>query len=156
MNTMNRCIRIPHKLSTGFTALILCTSLGWLAAPATAQDAVRQFPAAARRATLEVTTPPNVLLNGLPERLSPGARIKDANNMLVLSGNLVGQRVLVNYLRDPQGLLREVWILNPTEAQQKRAGMEPTTNFSFGSDADKPKTDDGKTPFNQLPKFPQQ
>jgi hypothetical protein len=34
--------------------------------------------------------------------------------------------------------------------------MEPVINFTFGSDADKPKTDDGKTPFDQLPKFPQQ
>jgi hypothetical protein len=155
MNTMNRCINTHRKLGVGLTALLLCTALGWLA-PASAQDAVRQFPAAARRATLEVTTPPNLLLNGLPERLSPGARIKDPSNLLVLSGNLVGQRVLVNYLRDPQGLVREVWILNQTEAQQQRTGMEPTTNIVFGSDADKPKTDDGKTPFNQLPKFPQQ
>jgi hypothetical protein len=155
MNTMNRCINVPHKLGVGLTALILSISLGWLA-PASAQDAVRQFPAAARRATLEVTTPPNLLLNGLPERLSPGARIKDPNNLLVLSGNLVGQRLIVNYLRNPQGLVHEVWILNPTEAQQQRAGMEPTTNIVFGSDVYKPKTDDGKTPFNQLPKYPQQ
>jgi hypothetical protein len=155
MNTMNRCINTHRKLGVGLTALILCTPIGWLT-PAAAQDAVRQFPATALRATLEVTTPPNVLLNGQAERLSPGARIKDTNNLLVLSGNLVGQRVVVNYLRNPQGLVHEVWILNPTEALQKRAGMEPTTNIRFESDADKPKTDDGKTPFNQLPKFPQQ
>jgi hypothetical protein len=152
---MNRCFNTQGKLCVGLTALLLSTSPGWLA-PASAQDAVRQFPAAARRATLEVTTPPNVLLNGLPERLSPGARIKDQNNLLVLSGNLVGQRVIVNYLRDTQGMVHEVWVLNPTEAQQQRAGMEPTTNISFGSDVYKPKTDDGKTPFNQLPKYPQQ
>jgi hypothetical protein len=155
MNTMNRCIPTHRQLCVGLTALILCTSVGWLT-PALAQESVRQFPAAARRATLEVTTPPNVLLNGLPERLSPGARIKGPGNLLVLSGQLVGQRVVVNYLRDPQGLVHEVWILNETEALQKRAGMEPTTNISFASDAEKPKTDDGKTPFNQLPKFPQQ
>jgi hypothetical protein len=155
MNTMNRCTIAQRKLRVGLTTLFFCTSLGGMA-PAFAQETVRQFPTAARRATLEVITPPNVLLNGLPERLSPGARIKGPGNLLVLSGNLVGQRVVVNYLRDPQGLVHEVWILNETEAQQKRAGSEPTTNFVFGSDADKPKTDDGKTPFNQLPKFPQQ
>jgi hypothetical protein len=155
MNTMNRCIPTPRKLRVGLTALIFCTSIGWFS-PSIAQETVRQFPVAARRATLEVTIPPNVLLNGLPERLSPGARIKGPNNLLVLSGNLVGLRVMVNYLRDPQGLVHEVWILNETEALQKRAGSEPTTNIIFESDADKPKTDDGKTPFNQLPKFPQQ
>ena len=152
---MNRCSHAHRARCVGLTTLILCTCLGWLT-PAIAQEAVRAFPAAARRATFEVTTPPNVLLNGLPERLSPGARIKGPSNLLVLSGNLVGQRVVVNYLRDPQGLVHEVWILNGAEAAQKRAGSEPTINFSFGSDADKPKTDDGKTPFNQLPKFPQQ
>jgi hypothetical protein len=104
---------------------------------------------------LEVTQPPNILINGQPERLSPGARIKNSSNMIVLSGNLVGQPVLVNYLRDAQGQIHEVWLLNATEAQEKRAGMETVTNFVFSSDADKPKTDDGKTPFNQLPVFQQ-
>jgi hypothetical protein len=97
-----------------------------------------------------------VLINGQAERLSPGARIKNPDNLLVMSGALVGQRVLVNYLRNAQGELHEVWILSSTEAAEKRAGMEPVINFTFGSDADKPKTDDGKTPFDQLPKFPQQ
>ena len=45
---------------------------------------------------------------------------------------------------------------NVDEADLKRSGSEPIINFKFGSDADKPKTDDGKTPFNQLPKFPKQ
>jgi hypothetical protein len=97
-----------------------------------------------------------VLINGQPERLSPGARIKNTNNTLALSGSLVGQRLLVNYLRETHGLVHEVWILNEAEAQQKRTGSEPSTNFTFASDADKPKVDDGKTPFDQLPKFPRQ
>ena len=152
---MNRCLNTPKGLWLGLTALLISvTSLAPM--PVAAQEFVRQFPTAARRATLEVTTPPNVLLNGQAERLSPGARIKGLNNQLVLSGSLVGQRMLVNYLRDPQGLVHEVWILSEAEAQQKRSGMEPVTNFSFGSQADQPKADDGKTPFNQLPKFPQQ
>ncbi len=140
------------------TALLLgiCSMSALWPGPAAAQDAVRQFPKAAKRATLEVTAPPQILLNGQPERLSPGARIKAPNNLLVMSGSLVGQRLVVNYLRDPQGLVHEIWLLNGTEASEKRAGMEPVTNFVFGSDGDKPKTDDGKTPFNQLPKFPSQ
>lgn len=152
---MNRCLKAPKGLFFGLTALLISgTSL--VPPPVSAQEFVRQFPASARRATLEVTTPPDVLLNGQTERLSPGARIKGLNNQLVLSGTLVGRRMLVNYLRDPQGLVHEVWILSEAEARQKRSGMEPVTNFSFGSQADQPKVDDGKTPFNQLPKFPQQ
>jgi len=151
---MKRCFNAPHPLRAGLSALTLACSLGCMA-PVAAQDTVREFPAAARRATLEVTTPPNVLLNGQSERLSPGARIKGPNNLMVMSGTLVGQPVVVNYVRDAQGQIREVWILNATEAELKRAGSEPTVNFNFASDADKPKTDDGKTPFDQLPKFPQ-
>ncbi len=114
---------------------------------------LRQFPVAAKRAVLEVKAPPDVLLNGAPARLSPGARIHGLTNMLVMSSQMIGQRLVVNYLRDPQGMVHEVWILSEAEAQQKRPGMEPVTNWVFGSDADKPKVDDGKTPFNQLPLY---
>jgi hypothetical protein len=154
MNTMNRCLPALKGFSLGLMTLLL-TLVTLAPEPLAAQGLVRQFPAAAKRGTLQVTQPPNILINGLAERLSPGARIKNTNNMIVLSGSLIGQPVLVNYLRDPQGQIHEVWLLNPAEAQEKRAGMEPVTNFVFGSDADKPKTDDGKTPFDQLPKFQQ-
>ena len=149
---MNRCLPARKGFFLGLMSLLLVTLAP---APAAAQDLVRQFPAAAKRGTLEVTQPPNILINGQAERLSPGARIKNPNNMIVLSGSLVGQALLVNYLRDPQGQIHEVWLLNPAEAQQKRTGMEAVTNFVFGSDADKPKTDDDTTPFDPLPKFQQ-
>jgi len=149
---MNRCLTALKGLSLGLMSLLLIL-VTLMPEPLAAQGLVRQFPAAAKRGTLEVTQPPNILINGRPERLSPGARIKNSHNMIVLSGSLTGQPVLVNYLRDPQGQIHEVWLLNPAEAQEKRAGMEPVTNFVFGSDADKPKSDDGKTPFDQLPKF---
>ncbi len=149
---MNRCLSAFKGFSLGLFPLLL--TLATLAPePLAAQDLVRQFPAAAMRGMMEVTQPPNILINGQAERLSPGARIKNSGNMIVLSGNLLGKPVLVNYLRDAQGQIREVWLLNAAEAREKRVGMEPMTNFVFGSDADKPKTDDGKTPFNQLPKF---
>jgi hypothetical protein len=154
MNAMNRCLPALKAFSLGLMSLLACF-VTLTPEPVAAQGLVRQFPTAAKRGTLEVTQPPNILINGQAERLSPGARIKNSNNMIVLSGNLVGQPVLVNYLRDPQGQIHEVWLLNAAEAQQERAGMETVTNIIFGSDADKPKTDDGKTPFNQLPKFNQ-
>lgn len=151
---MNRCLTI--RLFR-FLAVLMAVST-WTAVnfptPVSAQTAPRQFPQAARQGMLQVTTAPEVLINGTPARLSPGARLKDANNMLVLPATLAGQRVLVNYVRDPQGQLHEVWILNSAEAQEKRPGLEPITNFNFASEADKPKQDDGKTPFNQLPAYP--
>jgi hypothetical protein len=156
MNTMNRCLHLPTiRFVTMLVIALIWASIS-LPNPAAAQTPQREFPAAARRGVLEVTAPPAVLLNGMAERLSPGARIKGVNNMMVMSAALVGQPVVVNYLRDMQGLIHEVWILSAEEAREKRAGMAPVRNYVFGSDADAPKVDDGKTPFNRLPKYPGQ
>ncbi|MDO9217085.1 MAG: hypothetical protein Q7U14_07415 [Lacisediminimonas sp.] len=114
----------------------------------------RTFPVKALRGKLVVQMPPDVQLDGNADRLSPGARIRDPRNMLVMSGALVGQPLVVNYLRDGTGLIHEVWILTADEAAEKRPGATPERNFSFASDADTPKRDDGKTPFNQLPVYP--
>jgi hypothetical protein len=154
MNTMNRCPPLPSARYFGLLSLV--AAILWVCGPATAQTTPRQFPPSAKRALLQVMQPPDILLNGAPERLSPGARIKGVTNMMVMSGALVGTPVLVNYQRDMQGLIHEVWILSAEEAQQKREGMAPVTNFVFESEALKPKTDDGKTPFDQLPRYPGQ
>jgi hypothetical protein len=152
MNTMNRCLPLPLVRWLTLLAMLWASATS----PASAQTLLRQFPPAAKRGTLLVTAPPEILINGTSARLSPGARIKGVNNGLVMSGALVGQSVLVNYVRDGQGLISEVWLLGAEEARAERSGMEVVTNFIFGSDADKPKTDDGKTPFDQLPRFPRQ
>ena len=78
---------------------------------------------------MQITYPPNILLNGQAARLSPGARIRGTNSLLVLSGSLAGQTLLVNYLRDAQGLVHEVWILNATEAQEAREGATLPPNY---------------------------
>ncbi len=89
-----------------------------LSAAVAAQPA-RPFPATALRGALLVTQPPEVLLNGEPQRLSPGARIRGANNMLQMSGALVGQTLLVHYTRESNGLVHDVWILTPDEAGRR-------------------------------------
>jgi hypothetical protein len=130
---MNRCLNLPvARLLKALTIALVWTASLHLS-PAAAQQTPRQFPDAAKRGTLVVTTPPSVLINGSPERLSPGARIKGMNNMLVMSGALVGNSVLVNYRRDPQGLIQEVWILTAEEALEKRDGMGTVTNIVFES-----------------------
>ena len=154
---MNRCTRISQNRIGALLLTLLSVLACVCALPAVAQEqAVRQFPVAAKRGMLLVTAPPEVLINGTVERLSPGVRIRGVNNMLVMSGALVGQTFVVNYVREKQGMIQEVWLLNQAEADEKRKGMEPITNFIFGSSEDPPKIDDGKTPFNQLPKFPRQ
>jgi hypothetical protein len=79
----------------------------------------RPFPPEALRGELVVTAPPEVLLNQKPQRLAPGARIRDGANRLVLSGSLVGQKLLVHYTRFPDGQLRDVWLLTAAEAARQ-------------------------------------
>ena len=75
----------------------------------------RQFPQAALRGDIVFGQPPELLLNGEAARLAPGARIRAENNMIVLSGSLAGSRLVVHYTSDPQGQIKDVWILRPEE-----------------------------------------
>ena len=108
---MNRCTAFTLKRLSALAALLV------LSVSAAAQLTIRPFPPSAQRGAMLVTAAPELLLNGKPERLSPGARIRGSNNMLVLSAALTGQDLLVNYTREPHGLIHEVWILNAAEAQ---------------------------------------
>ena len=148
---MKRCLHF-------FLGVALLALASLLALPALAQTdevpSVRNFPKTALRGLLVVRAPPEISINGKPDRLSPGARIRNINNNYVLSGSLLGQELLVNYTRDTSGQVYEVWILNPEEAKEKRAGIN-TRNFSFSSEASTAPQDDGKTPYNQLPRYKQ-
>ena len=60
-------------------------------------------------------------MDGAPARLSPGSRIREANNMFVLSAALVDrEKLTVNYTLEPSGLVHDVWILTEAEARLKR------------------------------------
>jgi hypothetical protein len=111
---MNRCIE-----SRGRAALFACALLAGLVlvplSPAAAQGFVREAPKDVVRARLTVTAPPEVTLNGKPDRLSPGARIRGLDNLLIMSGSVVGQDLPVVYRRDAAGLIHEVWLLTPAE-----------------------------------------
>ena len=89
-----------------------------LALPAAAQ-VQRNFSAKALRGEIVFGTPPEVKLNGKPARLAPGARIRDASNLLLMSGTLVGGKAVVNYTTELEGMLLDVWILSPAEAARK-------------------------------------
>jgi len=95
-------------------ALAAALSLS-VASTALAQGLVREAPADVRPARMAVNTPPDITLDGKPDRLSPGARIRDVQNLVVLSGNLAGQSLPVVYRRDGAGLVHEVWLLTEDE-----------------------------------------
>ncbi|MDQ3061220.1 MAG: hypothetical protein M3R45_17190 [Pseudomonadota bacterium] len=129
---MNRCK--PRLLGALF---VLAASAACVTAlPARAQSAefipgVRHFPPAALRGKMVVLAPPVISLDGKDDRLSPGSRIRDTNNMLVMSGALANQTLVVNYLRENTGLVHEVWILNSEEIKQKRPNTKSSW-FSWG------------------------
>ena len=153
---MNRCTRATTPFTAHWHAALLATALLALSAlpgVASAQEAVRPFPPSAKRAVLQVTYPPEVLLNGKAARLSPGARIKSVNNLLVMSGSLSGQSVIVNYVLDPLGLVHEVWILNATEAKQSREGATLPPNYV--SDPSTASGESGSTFGKSAPAAPQ-
>jgi hypothetical protein len=79
----------------------------------------RQFPEKAGFGLFHVTQPPEVLLDGKAARLAPGARIYGTDNLLLLSGTLVGKTLAVAYVKDSYGLLHQVWLL--TDAERKAA-----------------------------------
>ncbi|MDP3223263.1 MAG: hypothetical protein Q8M96_09015 [Rubrivivax sp.] len=97
----------------------------------------RNFPATALRGELVITAPPEILLNKRPARLAPGARIRGADNMLVMSGAAVNQRMLVHYTLDLQGQLLNVWVLTPNEAARRPwpATPQEAATWSFNPDA---------------------
>ncbi len=119
---MNRCISLSARLARFSAPVALLGALALGALSTHAQVISRPFPPNALRGVLTVTQPPEVLMNGGADRLSPGARIRGTNNMLVMSGALSGQAVLVNYTREPGGAIHEVWILTETEARQPAPG----------------------------------
>ena len=103
-------------------APLIVAALASLAAPADAQIN-RPFPATALRGELVVVQPPEVLLNGRAARLAPGARIRGENNLLLTSGAVIGQKLIVNYTQDSGGLL-DVWVLT---AEERARWPWPTT-----------------------------
>ena len=122
---MNRCneasplspLKPARRLAIAL-ALVMAGG-GFAGAQQNPMQSVRPFPPAAQRGVMVVTQPPVMLLDDKVDRLSPGARIRGTNNMLVMSGSLIGQKLVVNYVREPGGMVHEVWILTQAEAALK-------------------------------------
>lgn len=109
---MNRCMK--SRVGTAFAA-VLAGLLLTFAIGAAAQGIRREAPKDVVLGKMVVTAPPEITLDGKPDRLSPGSRIRDLNNMIVLSGGLVGKTLPVVYKRDAAGLVHEAWILTDEE-----------------------------------------
>ena len=115
---MNRCAQLS-------LALAFAGSLAALAPlPACAQGNVhRNFPQGALRAGIVFGTPPAIVLNGVNTQTAPSVRIHGLDNLIMMSGQLVGARAVVDYTTDLQGVVKEIWILSAAE----QAVLWPTT-----------------------------
>jgi len=111
---MLRCAPPDASIRPRLAAAALVASLAFCAAPAAGQQ-VRNFPATALRGEIVVQQPPELLLNGRPARLSPGVRIRGENNLMMVSGALTSQRLVVHYTVDISGLIGEIWVLTAAE-----------------------------------------
>ncbi|MBT9492945.1 MAG: hypothetical protein IV107_11510 [Paucibacter sp.] len=93
----------------------------------------RPFPPYALRGEMVVLQTPDISLNGKPARLAPGSRLRGDTNLLQQPASLSGEKLVVHYTLDPNGLLMDVWVLNPVELANKpwpREAQE-AANWSF-------------------------
>ena len=109
------------------------TAAACFALPATAQ-LQRAFPANALRGEIIAQQPPALLLNGKPAQLAPGARLHGPDNLMLVSGALAGQRLIVHYTVDLHGALQEVWVLTPAELARQPWPTTPEQAASWRFD----------------------
>ena len=102
-----------------FRPLALTAALALLTPAAAHAQMQRPFPPTALRGAIVVVQPPEISLNGRPMRLAPGARIRDRNNMLAMSGPLIGEKLTVHYTIDIGGDVRDVWVLTADELAKR-------------------------------------
>ena len=114
---MNRCVATSRARATlpALALALAAATTPLLPTPAVAQ-VHRNFPQTALRGVIAITSPTDATLNTKPIRLAPGARIHGTDNMLVMSGQLIGQRFAANYTFEPNGMLFEIWLLSKDEA----------------------------------------
>jgi hypothetical protein len=102
---MSRCATMAAFVATLALALPLSA----------AAQLQRPFPRDALRGEIQFVQPPQVLLNGKPAQLSPGARVRAPNNTLVMAPMLAGSKGVVHYVTEAGGLISAVWLLTPEE-----------------------------------------
>ena len=133
---MNRCASRRATLAGWCRMGGLLAALS-LAATAAMAQVHRNFPANALRGELQLVSSTEVLLNGEPARLAPGARLRGQNNMLVMSAAAIGQVLIVNYTLDQRANVKDVWILRDDEIAKRpwpRTPLEAKT-WVFNFDA---------------------
>lgn len=142
---MNRCTTTfpsPSSFAVrGASAAWLACSLLFAGVPAAAQvqpglGGMRNFPDAALRGTLTLTSASEATLNGRTIRMAPGMRLLSPQNTLVMLHTVLGQTYKVNYVIETStGMLITAWILTEGEAEQPRKGSD-TVERNYRAESD--------------------
>ena len=77
-------------------------------------QSLRPLPETAQAGKLRIDVFPAARLDGAPVTLSPGARIRDHNNVIRLPVEITGERK-VAYVRGTMGEVRDIWLLTDAE-----------------------------------------
>jgi hypothetical protein len=83
-----------------------------------AHGQVRTIPSEAKRGEIRHVQATTVSIDGVEQRLAPGAQIRDEWNRIIVP-TAVPTGAQVKYLLDAEGLVRRVWILTPQEAAKR-------------------------------------
>lgn len=103
-----------HAEASRRTLAIAFLSLGLLLALSALAQPLRPLPEAALAGRLRIDVFPAAVLDGAPVTLSPGARIRDHNNVIRLPVEVSGERK-VAYVRGTLGEVRDIWLLTDAE-----------------------------------------
>ncbi|MDO4795320.1 MAG: hypothetical protein Q4A28_05170 [Brachymonas sp.] len=122
-------------------------------APPVQQVLPRHFPDTADKGHMRFVDPPEVVLDGVRMRISPGARIRDERNMMLHMTQLKGKAAHVMYVRDAMQQVGDIWILSDYEKSQLSPKQKRDHLLRLdGYDPSRHKFDP-MLPYNQQPKY---
>jgi hypothetical protein len=95
---------------------LACFAAILVLAGATQAIAERTFPERAKRGDLQAYEYPSMKIGGHVYRLSPGCRIFNRQNLIIMPVSLPARTGPVMYLLDMSGDLSRIWLLSAEEA----------------------------------------
>ena len=98
------------------------------------QSVPRNFPQKALRGQIVFGTPPFIQLDGDVTHMAAAYRVHGFNNLLLMSGQLVGVQGVVDFTLDANAQVYEVWILTPAEAAKKPWPSTPAEAAAWSFD----------------------
>ncbi len=128
---MNRVFRTKFLRSAGLQ-LGLAMLLGTLGAGPAQAQLQRLFPGGSLKGVATFGDWPGITINCIPYTLGPGVRVLDAEQRVVLTGQLPGLQSAVVFLRDASGSVFRVWLVSPKDPSLATV-PSAASNCGFGA-----------------------